>query len=86
MSLFVQTSSYTNPFVTTALPVGVGDAFGRLRTSNPLTLFDSSHRYHDNGLWAISTATGGTSTFDANAGLVNLAKPENLGKTSYRVW
>ena len=84
MSLFVQTSSYTNPFVTTALPVGVGDAFGRLRTSNPLTLFDSSHRYHDNGLWATSTATGGTSTFDANAGLVNLAVTTSSGSEVIR--
>ncbi len=84
MSLFVQTSSYTNPFVTTALPVGVGDAFGRLRTSNPLTLFDSSHRYHDNGLWATSTSTGGTSTFDANAGLVNLAVTTSSGSEVIR--
>ena len=48
------------------------DAFGRLRTSAPLTLFDSSHRYKDNGLWATSSGTGGTTTFDANAGLVTL--------------
>ena len=33
------------------------DAFGRLRISQPLTLFDSSHRYADNGLWVTSTAT-----------------------------
>ena len=52
---------------------GATDAFGRIRTSAPLTLFDSSHRYSDNGLWATSTANGGSSTFDANAGLVNLA-------------
>ena len=48
------------------------DAFGRLRTVNPLTLFDSSHRYHDNGLWTTSSGTGGTSSFDANAGLVTM--------------
>ena len=35
------------------------DAFGRLRTSEPLTLFDSQHRYQDNGKWA--TANNGTS-------------------------
>ena len=52
---------------------GATDAFGRIRTSAPLTLFDSSHRYSDNGLWSTSTASGGSSTFDANAGLVNLA-------------
>lgn len=56
-----------------ATPIGATDAFGRIRTSAPLTLFDSSHRYNDNGLWATSTTSGGTATFDANAGLVNLA-------------
>jgi len=48
------------------------DAFGRLRVSEPLTLFDSSHRYHDNGLWATSTASGGAAVFSATEGLVNL--------------
>jgi hypothetical protein len=49
------------------------DAFGRLRTSTPFTLFDSSHRFDDNGLWSTSTATGGTATFNAPQGLVDLA-------------
>jgi hypothetical protein len=49
-----------------------GDAFGRLRTSSPLTLFDSSHRYHDNGLWATATGTGGTYAFSSGEGLINL--------------
>ncbi len=49
-----------------------GDAFGRLRTSSPLTLFDSSHRYHDNGLWATATGTGGTYAFSSDEGLMNL--------------
>lgn len=48
------------------------DAFGRARTSMPMTLFDSSHRYKDNGLWATSTVTGGTYAFAVNQGLVNL--------------
>lgn len=48
------------------------DAFGRLRVSEPLTLFDSSHRYKDNGLWATATASGGTAVFSPNQGLVNL--------------
>jgi hypothetical protein len=48
------------------------DAFGRLRVSEPFTLFDSSHRFADNGLWSTSTAVGGSATFDANEGLVNL--------------
>ncbi len=48
------------------------DAFGRQRVSNPLTLFDSSHRFKDNGLWATSTVTGGSVAFSPNEGLVNL--------------
>ena len=35
------------------------DAFGRIRISDSLTLFDSQHRYQDNGKWA--TANNGTS-------------------------
>ena len=49
------------------------DAFGRLRVSNPFTLFDSSHRFADNGLWSTATATGGTATFNSAQGLVDLA-------------
>jgi hypothetical protein len=48
------------------------DAFGRLRVSEPFTLFDSSHRFADNGLWSTGTATGGTATFNAAQGLMDL--------------
>ena len=36
------------------------DAFGRLRVSEPFTLFDSAHRYQDNGLF--DTAATGTAS------------------------
>jgi hypothetical protein len=49
------------------------DAFGRLRVSNPFTLFDSSHRFDDNGLWSTATATSGSATFNTAQGLVDLA-------------
>jgi hypothetical protein len=59
-----------------AVPVSIGgtnvDAFGRLRVSTPLTLFDSSHRYADNGLWASSITGTAAATFSADEGLVNL--------------
>jgi hypothetical protein len=56
-----------------ANPSGVAvDAFGRSRVSLPLTLFDSSHRYSDNGLWATSNTATTTYAFSANEGLVNL--------------
>jgi hypothetical protein len=48
------------------------DAFGRLRTSTPFTLFDSSHRFDDNELWSTATATSGTATFNSAQGLVDL--------------
>jgi len=60
------------------------DAFGRLRTSSPLTLFDSSHRYRDNGLWTTASGTGGTTTFDANAGLVTLNTTTASGSSIVR--
>ena len=50
------------------------DAFGRLRTSTPLTLFDSSHRYKDNNLWSgLVVGTGSTVGFVTTQGLVNIS-------------
>lgn len=60
------------------------DAFGRLRTANAFTLFDSSHRYKDNGLWSTTSGTGGTTTFNANAGLVELAVTTTSGSEVVR--
>ena len=48
------------------------DAFGRLRVSEPLTLFDSSHRYSDNGLWVSASGVSGNSSFNSDQGLINL--------------
>jgi hypothetical protein len=62
---------------TSSLAVSLGgtnlDAFGRLRVSTPLTLFDSSHRYRDNNLWStIAIGAGTTYSFNQNQGLVEL--------------
>jgi hypothetical protein len=49
------------------------DAFGRTRVSNPLTLFDSSHRYRDNNLWSsLVVGTGSTVGFVTAQGLINI--------------
>lgn len=48
------------------------DAFGRSRQSQPVTLFDSVHRYGDNGLWSTSTTAGGTTSHDAYQSTVEL--------------
>jgi len=56
-----------------ANPTGVAvDAFGRARMSTPLTLFDSSHRYKDNGLWSTANTANSTVAFSSNEGLINL--------------
>ena len=55
-------------------PSGTGtDAFGRVRVSQPVTLFDSSHRFSDNGLWATSnTASNSSYTFVENQSTIDL--------------
>ena len=50
-----------------------GDAFGRMRISQPFTLFDSSHRYKDNNLWeSLIVGTGSTVGFASTEGLINI--------------
>lgn len=58
--------------VDSTFSAGSTDAFSRLRVSSPLTMFDSSHRFSDNGLWATSASTGGAASFNANEGCVDL--------------
>ena len=60
------------------------DAFGRLRISAPITLFDSSHRYTDNNLWASLTAVGGSYTFNQNQGLMDLTVSSLSGSSVIR--
>jgi hypothetical protein len=86
----VQIKNFDNVPIKVTTDPGTGtktsslDAFGRLRVSNPITLFDSSHRYSDNNLWSTLTASGGASAFDANAGLVNLSVTTTSGSKVYR--
>lgn len=75
------------------IPVSIGgtnvDAFGRLRVSNPFTLFDSQNRYQKDNQFAESTATGGTVTYTVNESTVNLNVTSSSGsktvRQSYRV-
>lgn len=71
MSTLISTSGISNNSVLNSSTIA--DAFGRLRVSEPFTLFDSSNRYSDNGLWATSTNSGGSTSFNANQGLVDLS-------------
>lgn len=54
------------------------DAFGRLRVSNPLTLFDSFHRYQDNGKFVTSTSGTANTQHQTNQSVVDM----NVGTTS----
>lgn len=46
------------------------DAFGRLRVSPPVTIFDSQHRYEKNGLFDESVAGSATVTYSSNESTV----------------
>jgi hypothetical protein len=60
------------------------DAFGRLRISSPMTLFDSSHRYKDNNLWSTLSANGGSVSFNASQGLMELNVTNTAGASAIR--
>lgn len=54
------------------------DAFGRLQTVSLYTLFDSQHRYQDNGKFDTYTAIGGTASHNINESTISLT----VGTTS----
>jgi hypothetical protein len=59
------------------IPVSIGgtntDAFGRLRVSEPYTLFDSQSRYAADNQFDTSTSGTGSTTFNTNQSSVSLA-------------
>jgi len=59
------------------LPISIGgtntDAFGRLRVSQPYTLFDSQNRYAADNQFDTSTSGTGSSTYNANQASMSLA-------------
>jgi hypothetical protein len=56
-----------------ANPSGMAvDAFGRARTSAPVTLFDSQHRYVDNGKVNTANTAGGTFAHNTNTSMIEL--------------
>jgi hypothetical protein len=57
---------------TVTLGTGSTDAFGRLRTSQPYTLFDSRARYYDHNEFSSSAITGGTVVYDVNSSTYQL--------------
>jgi hypothetical protein len=83
ISNLLNASNNASP-VEVTLPAVQSDAFGRLRVSNPFTLFDSSHRFDDNDLWSTLTATGGTTSFNANQGLIDVSVTAASGSSVTR--
>lgn len=60
------------------------DAFGRLRVSNPVTLFDSQNRYIDGEQFSSITATGGNVVYVANESSFNLNVSATSGSSVIR--
>ena len=68
-----------------ANPSGMAvDAFGRSRVSQPLTLFDSFHRYQDNGKASTANSAGGTHAFNSNTSTVDCTVSTASGAYVYR--
>jgi hypothetical protein len=71
----------TNTFT---LGTGSTDAFGRLRVSEPYTLFDSRARYYDHNDFSSSTSTGGTVVYEADSSTFRLAVSTSNGSSVIR--
>lgn len=66
-------------------PVLPMDAFGRLRVSNPQTLFDSQLQYDEMDIiWKEKLTSSGTVTHDADASLVNMNTTTSSGSAVIR--
>ena len=48
------------------------DSFARLKVANPVTIFDSQHRYKDNGKFDTLVVNGGTATHDPNESTIKM--------------
>lgn len=59
------------------------DAFGRLRVSNPYTLFDTQNQYFDNGQFASNLVASGNVVYNANSSTFLMSVASN-GDAVYR--
>jgi len=70
------------------IPVSIGgtnvDAFGRLRVSQPYTIFDSQNRYGKDDQFSEELTTGGTSTYVGDESSVDLAVTTSSGSKVVR--
>ena len=87
--------TYFPPIGSSNSPVNVSiggtntDAFGRIRVSQPYTLFDSQNRYAIDNQFDTSTATGGSTTYLPNESSVRMDVTTSSGsevvRQTYRV-
>lgn len=68
----ITSGTISTTFATTQL-----DAFGRLRVSEPFTLFDSRNRYVDGGLFSSDLSGSGTVTYNSNGSNFTLSVTGN---------
>ena len=68
-----------------ANPSGMAvDAFGRARVSEPITLFESFHRFQDNGKISVANNAGGTYVFNSNTSTIDCTVSTANGAYVYR--
>jgi hypothetical protein len=60
------------------------DAFGRARVSQPVTLYDSFHRYADNGKENQANTSGATGVFNSNTSTIDMTVNTVSGQYCYR--
>ena len=69
----VQIADQYGDLVGAANPSGMAvDSFGRARVSQPVTLFDSFHRYNQNERWVTSNTANTDVVYDSNASTISL--------------
>lgn len=69
--------------VETTIGGGLVDAFGRLRVSEPFTLFDTRNRYVDRQDYSVLTAVNGSSTYVSDESSFDLAVTAESGSKVY---
>jgi len=68
-----------------ANPTGMAvDAFGRARSSQPFTLFDSSQRYRENEKFNTANSSGGSYSFISNTSSIDCTVNTGSGSYVYR--
>jgi hypothetical protein len=68
----ISSGAFSNTTIPVSFAAGTIDSLGRLRISNPFTVFESQHRYQINDKWNYQTTNGGSIYYDINGSLVNM--------------